>query len=175
MQMKFSQYENVRKALSRSGIKNQGAIATILLQTFVERNGKMKAEDVYAKKLCAPGKFKEWRKTLINKDWIIFELEDQKFSRYRPGRKLIPYLNREKLENQEIATKDDINRVADTTDKIEHRLSALEKVVAGMMAKYDPPVTKDKLDDSIAEYKALGDEALKKLSFDTKTKNKIPF
>ena len=174
LQVRFKTYDPLRKALHRSGIQKAASTATVLLQTFVEADGKLRATDVYAKGLCKNGEFKVWRKALIDKGWLQFEVSSEKsFSRYSPGHRLLQYVNREKAASKELATKDEMRALE---YGIEKRLKSLEVALAGMIAEYDPPVTKKKLSDAIVGYEKVGRAALEALKPELeKPANEIPF
>lgn len=171
---KYSVYNAVSKKLKADEIEAEGVVAGILLDTFLERNGVLKAADVYGKKSKArkgePGKpligdevgisFKAWRKRLVDLGWIIYD-EDyakrtRRFSDHKAGPKLIKYINKERLHQAEIATMDDIREIrvekADRSEiaEIWQRLKALENMLNAVLKEYDPPVTAEKF----AEYAA---------------------
>lgn len=162
---KYMGYESLRMALSRSDIKDSGTTAHLLLETFVRGNGKLYAQNVVIKKLCAFGGFKSWRDDLIKKGWLEFNYSSAKisndYSTHLPGKKLIKYINREKFVSKELVTRDQVlpiseaatkNEVAnlrkeldDTREKLEIRTTALENTVRKLIDIQDPPVTKEKL------------------------------
>ena len=115
---KFIEYENLRKALGKTGIANSGKVAALLLEVFLEQK-KFGRPFCKMKGLClVPGEFKALRNSLIEGCWIEFELLQGKYAQYSQGIRLIPYLNREKLkghalvslrELKPLATKKELN------------------------------------------------------------------
>ena len=55
----------IKCALGRAKVKSAGAVGTLLLDTFIKNNGKLRAAEVYSKKLCDKGKFYAWRKEMF--------------------------------------------------------------------------------------------------------------
>lgn len=143
---KYSVYNSLRKKLKEDGVIAEGVVANILLETFLERRGVLKAAHVYGKK-SKSGKhligdevgisFKQWRKNLQDLGWIEYD-EDfaqrtKRYSDHQAGYKLKEYLNKEKGKVAELATMDDIRDLqsekADRTelDELKARVDALEK------------------------------------------------
>lgn len=152
--MKYSQWRNVRQALHRNGVKSSAKVATILLETFLEGNGKLRAAEVYKKGLCSEGKFYEWRKNLCDKGWLIFDLTNNgKVARYYPGKKLLKYVNKEKELSYELASTKDLfeaERLAelryvskDRHEKLAERVRSLEAAMDRVINILDPE-TNDK-------------------------------
>ena len=150
----------VKCALARASVKSPGAVATLLLDTFIKNSGRLRAAEVYSKKLCEQGKFYAWRKELCDKNWLIFELTNVgKVSRYYPGKKLVKYINQEKEASFEIATTKDLNKLElETQEKIlslptrkefetlKEKVDRAEKAIMNLIENRDPPATKVKVD-----------------------------
>lgn len=104
-----SVYTNLKRAIRRSEISNYGTVATLLLDTFVHNNGELRAGQVEAKGLCAPGTFKKWRSQLTEagflKPWV-----EGNYSKHWCGPKLLKYVNQAKLQLEEIATREQLEK-----------------------------------------------------------------
>jgi hypothetical protein len=136
-QRKFINYESLRMALTRSDIQDPGTTAHLLLELFLESGGKLYAQNVVNRCLCKGGKFKEWRDEMVKKGWLEFRYDDARknnnFSQHYPGKKLLNYINKEKILTKElvtsdqiipkedIATKADLDRKADKSELEETR------------------------------------------------------
>jgi hypothetical protein len=111
----FGVYVALTKALSRNKVTQPGTHATLLLELFLKKDGKLFARDVFEKGLCLEGKFKVWRDGLVKKGWLDYDLQDAERQKtwqyYRPGEKLVAYINKEKLRAQEIATKAELQNL----------------------------------------------------------------
>lgn len=107
---KYRQHENVRKGMASDKIANSSKVATILFKAFLELDGKLRVELCREKKLCMnSGEFYEWRAFLKKKGWLDYESDSNgRLRYYHPGRKLLPYINKEKSQNFELASKDEI-------------------------------------------------------------------
>ena len=146
---KYSQWDNLRRALVRAKINGAGKVATVLLDTFLEVNGRLRAAEVYKKGLCSEGKFYEWRKTLCDKGWLVFDLTNNgKVARYYPGKKLVKYVNKEKELNYELASTRDLyeaERLAEARyvskekhERLEERVKSLEAAMDRVINILDP-------------------------------------
>ena len=136
---KFSTGESVRVALTRQKFSQAGCIATLLLETFLENNGRLLASSIYAKGLCLENEFRNWRKDLIDKGWLIWSESQDDKGQYFAGKKLIPYLNREKMTSKEIVTKNEVLSKHEAATKVEVQILRDEiRQVKGSMEKvYD--------------------------------------
>ncbi|MDQ3234285.1 MAG: hypothetical protein M3Q07_20955 [Pseudobdellovibrionaceae bacterium] len=162
---KYSVYNAVSKKLKADGVEGDGVVATILLETFLERKGVLKAAHVYGKKTKGkkgqPGKiligdevgisFKDWRKNLENLGWIIYDEEfsnrTRRYSDHQAGPKLIEYLNAERTRISEFATMDDIRRVDTDIQALRDELTELKNAIQLGATKYlavIPPDTKER-------------------------------
>ena len=151
----YGVYQALRKAIGRSGISPEGTTASLLLESFLERDGRILASQVVARGLCEEGKFRDWRQQLIVKEWLIWmEIQDDK-GKYYPGKNLICYINKEKMASKEIATKDEVlsKNVAATKKELE--------VVREKLAKTDMELdtVKEKLANADERF-AINDERL---------------
>ena len=150
---KYKVYDSLRMALRRSKVENPGKVATLLLETFLERNGHLKADMVVEAKLCDKGKFSIWRDNLQKKKFIYFHYEGPG-TPHRPGPKLNEYLNREKLTSSEIVVRSDLNQFPRKDEvptkqefqDMKERIEALEKAMKIEIQKNDPPYTDEKME-----------------------------
>ena len=154
--LRYTQWDNLRKALKNNKIEPNGKIATILMDCFIRLDGKLRIASFHDKGLCQKsGEFYEMRKKLKSKGWLEFDNDaNGKLIRYYPGKKLIKYINREKTTQFELATKDEIGALAANVelkdlalkgqiDKLNERMSMAEKAILALINKYDPPGTMD--------------------------------
>ncbi len=139
MDRKFSQYIAVSSALRRANVSNYGMCATTLLEAFLEDSGRITASKVVARKLCNEGEFSFWRKQLIDKGWLIWSETQTDKGQYFPGKKLITYVNKEKMHSKEIVTKDEVLPRAEAATKVELEAVKvkLDAIEASMKDVYD--------------------------------------
>lgn len=155
---KFKTYNAVDCALRKQGFKKSGLIATLLLEAFLEDNGRLLASKVTVRGVCEEGKFRDWRKELIDKGWLIWSEKQDDKGQYYSGKRLIPYLNREKLSSKEVVTKEEVlsKHEAATKAELQEVKERLSKVECGVEEIYkklnlgepDPPHYK-KLQDKV--------------------------
>jgi hypothetical protein len=120
MARKFKEYDKLRQHLTDNKIPKPGAVATILLTTFVLNDGVLKKEFPISKKVCKDGEFKKWIKTL--NQWIIQSKTGKgNWSQFKSIGTLINYVNAEKIHRGEIITKDELekskNEILELADK----------------------------------------------------------
>lgn len=144
----FKTYDALRRKLERDGVEHAGVVATLLLQTFVMLKNKLYAVDVERVGLCRQGGFLHWREGLKEKGWIDTVGVGQ-YTQHTPGRKLVIYINKEILAQDQIATKASVDNLAAET-----RANFL-RMARFFIEKYDPPLTDEKL---AAAYKEIGSE-----------------
>lgn len=150
MARRYMSYNGLELKLRRDGIEKAGTVATLLLDCFVLADGILKAKTVESKKLCLPNKFKLWRKNLIEKEWLVHE--DGNYSRHFPGKKLLRYINKEKIDGKELATTYEVEKkvkeLADETSKefrdVKKELSELRMAIDSLINEKNPPITKGK-------------------------------
>jgi hypothetical protein len=137
----FTVYQSVRKALERQGIHKAGATATLILEAILVGDGRLVASTVYARGLCEEKQFREWRKNLVDKGWLVWCETQTDKGAYYPGKKFIPYINKEKLAQKEIATRESVEKVrSDLSTKIDTKadrseLEATKAELAGFRAR----------------------------------------
>lgn len=129
--------DRLRHALKGDGIANAPKVSTLLLDTFVKRNGVLKAAHAEDKGLCDEVSFKVWRKGLEDLGWIVYDEKHARLSKrytdHIAGYKLLPFINDAKAALAEFATMDDIRSLqvskADRTElaELQGRVEALEK------------------------------------------------
>jgi hypothetical protein len=145
---KFRTWNAVQLALKKSKQLNHGTTATLLLETFLENEGRLLASRAVSVGLCEEGKFRDWRKALVEKGWLLWsEAQDDK-GQYFAGKKLLPYLNKEKLISKEIVTKDEVLSKHEAATKAE-----LEEVKMKL----------EKTDDRLCKIESSMQEVYKKL------------
>ena len=138
---KYSQGDNLQKALSAAKIKSPGKVATILLDAFVG-GVKITASMLYEKKICVKrdpeNNFEAWRKELRDKNFLCYERPDGKESRcfdgYSEGSKLVKYTQREilalnklKFRSEELATMKDIEKQNKRIAELERQMRIMAK------------------------------------------------
>jgi hypothetical protein len=169
---KYAIYKTLESSLRRDNIEKPGVVATLLLETFLEDGGQLRASKAIARDLCIEGRFSYWRKQMIEKRWLTWNSSQDHKGKYFSGEKLISYLNREKINSQNIFTeielrplKESINSKADSseltrmkkeldekdrsleakTHALEKRTVQLERTVKRLIEVVDPPVTEEKI------------------------------
>jgi hypothetical protein len=162
---KYSTYNALMLALRKGKVLSFGTTSTLLLETFLENDGRILASQVVARGLCEEGKFRDWRKELIEKGWLLWSESQDDRGQYFAGKRLIHYINKEKITSKEIVTKDEVlskNEAAtkveleDVREKLAKTDERLSKVESSMNSIYkkldlgepDPPFYK-KLQDKV--------------------------
>lgn len=146
---KFKNSEPLRLALLRSKIEHSGAASTLLLEAFIEDSGRLTASKVVSRGLCQEGEFSQWRRKMVDGGWIVWsEIQSDK-GQYFPGKKLIGYINKEKVSSKEIVTKDEVIPKEEAATKAELqelkiRMNRIEDAVAELQKTYEPPETEEK-------------------------------
>ena len=141
-------YRTMFMAMKRNGIKYPGPTTTILLEAFIELNGQIKASSVYAKKICVKNsdfQFKDWRKELVDNDWLRYEIVNNQTVIYSAGPKLVKYVNIEKIKREEIATKKDLRNYI-TKETFEAEMRKMRGAIESLIEEFDPPVTEEKVE-----------------------------
>lgn len=149
---KFKVYNALQLALRKGKIPNHGSTATLLLECFIEDSGRLQASKVVSRDVCQEGKFSTWRDEMIKEGWLVWSQNQSDKGLYFAGKKLIPYLNKEKLATKEIATRDEIITRDEVPSKREFDAlrDKVEKIEASMKEIYenldlgepDPPLYK---------------------------------
>jgi dGTP triphosphohydrolase len=117
---RFTCYNALEVSIRRGGVLSPGATATLILEAFLEDRGRIVASKAVARGLCKEGEFWQWRKTLIEKGWLQWSQTQQDKGQYFPGKKLMPYVNKEILAQKEIATRESVEQVrAEKADRSE--------------------------------------------------------
>ena len=155
---KYRVYDSLRMALKRAKVANPGKVATLLLETFLENNGFLKADMAIEAELCEKGKFGIWRDELQKKKFILFQYNGPG-TPHRPGSKLNDYLNKEKLASCEIVIKSDLNQFPTKSEVDEkfatkQELEDLRKALEKMIEEFDPPYTEEKLEARLSVVKS---------------------
>ena len=139
---KFRMYKALSEAMRRSGMKSYGALSTLILEAFLEDSGRLTASKVVSRSLCNEGEFSSWRRQLIEKGWLLWSETQSDKGQYFPGKKLMPYVNKEKISSREIVTKDEVLPRADAATRVELeevrvKLNAIEDSMKKIYAKLD--------------------------------------
>lgn len=142
-------YNALMLALRKSEVNSFGSTATFLLEAFLEDSGRISASKVVARGLCNEGEFSNWRKHLVDKGWLIWSETQSDKGQYYPGKKLIKYVNKEKMNSREIVTKDEVLSKEEAATKeelrdIKARMSRIEEVVQELQDAVIPPDTEEK-------------------------------
>lgn len=162
MDRKFTVYKSLAEALRRSKVESSGTVATLLLECFVEDRGRLQASKVISRGICEEGKFSYWRDEMVKNGWLAWNISQMDKGQYSPGKRLITYLNKEKIATKEIVTKDEIVTRDEVPSKedFEQLKDKVSKIEASMKEIYealelgepDPPL-----------YKKLKEKATKSL------------
>jgi hypothetical protein len=146
---RFLCWNSVQLVLKRASVPCHGKTATLLLETFIEDSGRLTASKVVSRGLCNEGEFSAWRKQLIEKGWLIWSETQSDKGQYFPGKKLMPYVNKEKISSRELVTKDEVLPKSEAATKEEFqalkaRMSRIEDVVQELKKAVEPPDTEEK-------------------------------
>jgi hypothetical protein len=130
-------------------MKSYGALSSLILEAFLEDSGRITASKVVSRKLCNEGEFSVWRKQLIDKGWLVWSEVQTDKGQYFPGKKLMPYVNKEKISSKEIVTKDEVLSRSEAATKVElqdlrARMNRIEEVVQDLQKAVAPPDTEEK-------------------------------
>lgn len=117
---RFKTYNAIEIALRKINVMKPGAVATLLLEAFLEDGGRLPASKSVARGVCKEGEFGHWRKMLVEKGWLQWSETQQDKGQYFPGKKLMPYVNKEIIAQKEIATRESVEQVrAEKADRSE--------------------------------------------------------
>jgi len=154
---KFAVYKTLASALSRAGVNYSGATATVLLQAFVENRGILTAMQVEEAGLLVDTEdknkkinFKAWRDPLLKGGWLVYDhnlcrsMGPGYGSYHQPGKKLVPYLNKELNKAKLVATKDEVDSMRADYSELRIRVEALETAVDSIIEIVDPPTSPEK-------------------------------
>jgi len=132
--------------------------ATLILEAFMANDGRLLASTVYARGLCEDKQFREWRKNLIEKEWLIWSESQTDKGIYFPGKKLIPYINKEKTAQKELATRESVEKVRSDLDlkidmkadrsevlELKERMAKFEEIACRLEAATGDPITVEKI------------------------------
>jgi len=151
VERKFSQYIALSSALRRAKVPNYGACSNLLLECFLEDGGRLQASKAVAKKVCEEGRFSHWRDEMIRGGWLLWNQTQNDKGQYFSGKKLMPYLNKEKIFSKEIATKEEVSatrdEVADLRAQLnshEERFTKIDAAVQELRRAVEPPDSEEK-------------------------------
>jgi hypothetical protein len=106
--------------------KTANDTAVLLLECFENHKGFLKAERVYATKVCLPTQFKAWRKTLITMGYVIHPEHVAEPWKHYPGAKmkdLVPYFEELPVA---MSVEEQFKDIYKCIKSLEKRLSLLE-------------------------------------------------
>lgn len=145
---KYGVYNALEIAFRKAGFEKSGALTTLLLETFLENKGILTANAVKKAELCTDEGFKVWREPLIKAGWLAYDHELakalKKGSLHQAGKQLVPYINKEIMKFQHVATKSDIDSIRADYSHLEGRLQALETAFDSLIERVDPPSSPEK-------------------------------
>lgn len=144
-------YRSITKDLGRvkkddkfPRIPNPGKVAGLLIETFLDHDGILKAITVENKGLCEKNGFMKWKEPLVAKGWLVYE--HGSYSKHMPGAMMNKHLNKYNFENELLATKKDVDRVAFTVDEhnikfneIQKKFDEYESLIKKIGDMVDPP------------------------------------
>jgi len=140
---KFSVYKALAEALRRAQVDSSGAVATLLLECFLEDNGRLQASKAIARRVCEEGSFSNWRNDMIKKGWLVWSQSQTDKGQYFAGKKLISYVNKEKISSKEIVTRDEAAS-KNEVENLKERMNRIEEVVQELKKAMEPPETDEK-------------------------------
>lgn len=143
MDRKFSVYKALAEALRRAQVDSSGAVATLLLECFLEDNGRLQASKAIARRVCEEGSFSNWRNDMIKKGWLVWSQSQTDKGQYFAGKKLISYVNKEKISSKEIVTRDEAAS-KNEVENLKERMNRIEEVVQELKKAMEPPETDEK-------------------------------
>jgi hypothetical protein len=133
---KFSVYKALAEALRRARVDSSGAVATLLLECFLEDNGRLQASKAIARRVCEEGSFSNWRNDMIKKGWLVWSQSQTDKGQYFAGKRLISYVNKEKISSRELATRDEVASKSDF-EELKERVSTIEQSMKTVYAALD--------------------------------------
>jgi hypothetical protein len=112
-------------------LESSDALATLLLETFLNNNGYLPSKCYYGTKFEIPGKtYTDWINELKEARALVqYKSEGNRksdFIRYSAGPLISQYINAEKFKTKEIASSEDITILETKIGALESRVSALE-------------------------------------------------
>jgi hypothetical protein len=142
-QKKFNSYNALKKQLQRREVASYGATATFLLEwCMAPKENLINSQAVIAAKACKEGEFSAWRAQLEKLGYLTCSIEKFKNGKerwsYSPGPALRPFINKEKMKQDVVATMSDINQLR---AEFEEKLATLVKMIVD---KYHPPGGQEK-------------------------------
>ena len=140
---KYKNYNALEIALRKSQTQYAGATATLLLECFLEDNGRLQASKVVARGICEEGSFSNWRNEMLKNGWLVWSQNQTDKGQYFAGKKLISYINKEKLSSREIVTRDEVAS-KNEVESLKERMNRIEEVVQELKKSMEPPDTEEK-------------------------------
>jgi hypothetical protein len=140
---KFKNWNALQLALKRAGVTSHGSTATLLLETFLEDNGRLQASKVVSRRICEEGSFSNWRNEMLKNGWLIWSQNQSDKGQYFAGKKLVSYINKEKILSKEIITRDEAASKSEV-ENLKERMNRIEEVVQELRKSMEPPETDEK-------------------------------
>ncbi len=113
--------------------------------------------------MCNEGEFSFWRKNLIENKWLTWSESQNDKGQYFPGKKLIHYINKEKIVQSEIATRDSVEKIKQEIDvklstkadrselmELKERMNKFEEIARRLEITTGDPITIEKIEDQKA-------------------------
>lgn len=161
---KFAIYNTLQAALRRAGFEKTGALATVFLETFIERDGLLTANDVMAAGLCAKDGFKAWREPLIKAGWLAYDHEFAKLmkkgSLHQPGKKLLSYINKERPRHDAVATEKQLRSVQSDVSAVKDEVALMTSFLRRLIDRVDPPWSEEKMQSYLQDPDSLFDSMI---------------
>lgn len=133
---RFKVYNALEVSIRRSNVNKPGATATLLLECFIEENGRLSSTKVTARGICEEGRFSSWRDMMVKQRWIVWSANQADKGQYFAGKKLLSYLNKEKLESQEIMTRGEVASKSEF-EELKERVATIEQSMKTVYAALD--------------------------------------
>lgn len=129
----------MRIKLRRLGLESPASLATLILETFLENSGVITSRTYYKSEFNREGKkYQEWIETLVKNEILeYYKKEDitkkgDDWIRYKPGKLIRPYINKEKEYQEELASMRDVMDSENRMDKKKADRSELQELKSKM-------------------------------------------
>jgi len=161
MSSQYSIYKTLSKRISRNGFNkkglnrrfpNNGAIATYLCDLFLKLDGIVGAFDLVRYGIIKEGQTIEFLDLLVKYKYITWDMEGNvKCGRHRyqtfSFEQLSDLLNKE--QGQQVATKRDVIALRQEIAELNTKYMAHDKCIRKLIEFYDPPVTEEKVNNTL--------------------------
>lgn len=152
---KYNQYQNLMMKLKYDGIYKPGTTAKFLLSRMIEHSGKIHSEQVAEFKILPAGmNFTQWRDHLCGLGYLVHIQTNSEWrsTMYQPGEKLRKYINKEIINQNNVASTDFVvDYFEDNTKDFAtlKDLDDLKREIYGVIERINeenPPVTPAKVE-----------------------------